>query len=273
MTSPEHSQSNAGSETDVSRDAGSPAQIGTTRLPGTIWLIVLATGLLAGLASFGVGEVASELVRPSTEFTPEQRANRNRLPAVILARFRESNDRAAAIAFGALGMLLGLGLGAAGGLARGSAWAAVAGGLVGLILGGAAGAGVTTVALPAYHAAHAAATEENITHDIGLALATHGGIWLAVGAASGLALGLGLGGGAFLTRAVVGGILGAAVAAAIYEFGGAVAFPLSETFRQRAITWGPRLLAHLSVALCVSAGALWGALHLRLRRDSPAAPH
>ena len=52
---------------------------------------------------------------------------------------------------------------------------------------------------------------------------------MAVGAAAGLALGLGLGGGR-VARAIIGGILGAAVAAVIYEFGGAVVFPLDRTY-------------------------------------------
>jgi hypothetical protein len=169
-------------------------------------------------------------------------------------------------------MLLGLGLGAAGGLARASAKAAATAGLVGLILGGAAGAGVTMLALPPYHAARAAMTDEDITQDIGLALATHGGIWIAVGAAAALALGLGLGGGARAARAVAGGILGAAVAAVLYEFCGAVGFPLSESFRPRAITAGPRLLAHLAVALLVSLAALWAVRYLKLGRRSAAPP-
>ena len=185
---------------------------------------------------------------------------------MIGARFRQSSDRAAAIAYGALGMLLGLGLGAVGGLARGSASAAAAAGLAGLVLGGAAGAGVTTLALPSYHAVRTAATDEDAGRDLGLALATHGGIWISVGVAAGLALGLGLGGGARLGRAVVGGLLGAVIATVIYEFGGAVGFPLSESFRPRAVTAGPRLMAHLSVALCVSAAALWAVDHLSLRR-------
>ncbi len=36
-----------------------------------------------------------------------------------------------------------------------------------------------------------------------------------------------------------------------------------------AVTAAPRLLAHLSVALGVSAGALWAAHHLRLGRAAP----
>ena len=58
-------------------------------------------------------------------------------------------------------MVLGLALGAAGGLVRRSPTAAVAAGLAGLVLGGAAGAGATGPLLPYYHAALAAATDED----------------------------------------------------------------------------------------------------------------
>src|SRR5205085_1057995 len=100
------------------------------------------------------------------------------------------------------------------------------------------------------------------------ALLTHGGIWIATGAAAGLAFGLGLGGAARIARSLFGAILGAALATVIYEFAGAVVFPVAETFRPTAVAWPPRLLAHLCVALGISAGALWAALHLHLRRDS-----
>jgi hypothetical protein len=277
MTSPEEPKPNPGPASEVaghrdleaaSAPVAAPVGADASQLPGGIWLVAVATGLLAGLASFGIGEIAPELVKPSQEFTAEERANRNMLPVLTTRRYRQSDDRAAAIAYGSLGMLLGLGLGAAGGLARGSAKAAAMAGLVGLVLGGAAGAGVTMLALPPYHAVRDAMTDEDITQDIGLALKTHGGIWVAVGAAAGLALGLGLGGGGRVARAVTGGILGAAIAAALYEFGGAVGFPLSQSFRPRAITAGPRLLAHLAVALLVSITALWAVRYLRLGRKS-----
>jgi hypothetical protein len=122
--------------------------------------------------------------------------------------------------------------------------------------------------LPAYHAARAATPDEDITRDLGLALLTHGAIWAAVGAAAGLALSLGIGGAAKIAPAVVGGILGACLGSVIYEFAGAVLFPFSESFRPTAVTTGPRLLAHIGVALCISSLALWAVDHLRIRRRS-----
>ena len=182
---------------------------------------------------------------------------------------KSSRDQAAALAYGGLGMVLGLALGAAGGMARRSTRWAIKAAVTGLVLGGVAGAGATLSLLPSYHAARASATDEEVTSDLALALRTHGGIWVSVGAAAGLALGLGLGGGARTARATVGGMLGACLAAAIYEFAGALVFPMAETFRPVAVSAGPRLLAHLGVALCVAAVACWAALTCSLRRADP----
>jgi hypothetical protein len=65
---------------------------------------------------------------------------------------------------------------------------------------------------------------------------------------------------------MIGGILGAALAAVAYEFTGAIAFATAETFRPMAATWPPRLMAHALVALFTTAGALWAARNLRLSR-------
>jgi len=89
-------------------------------------------------------------------------------------------------------------------------------------------------------------------------------MWGAVGLSGGLAFGLGLGGGR-IARAVIGGLLGSVLAAIIYEIAGAVAFPLDRTIQPIAEAASPRLIAHLAVALCVSAGTLWAAYHLSLR--------
>ena len=241
--------------------------------PGRTWLIILGAGLVAGLAGFGIGEAAPALVPPSLDLPPEIRAANSEVPLEIERRMRISRDRAAVLAYGALGAALGLALGASGGLARRSARAGIAAALTGVVLGGAAGAVATLSLLPSYHAARAAAPDEDVTNDLALALRTHGAIWVAIGAAVGLALGLGLGGGAQIARATVGGMLGAALAAVIYEFAGALVFSAGESFRPVAAAVAPRLLAHSSVALLVSAGAFFAIQHLRLSRASPQSDH
>jgi hypothetical protein len=247
-----------------------PDDSAVARTTSRIWMMVLAGGLLAGLAGFGTGEYALRLFAPSLDLPPGIRGDASLAPAEHARRVREWQDRSATMAYGALGALLGVALGAVGGMARRSPRAAITAALVGLVLGVAAGGGITFLVLPWYHQFHAIPGPDNAMQELYLALATHGGIWVAVGVAAGLALGLSLGGGR-VPQTIIGGILGAALGASIYEFGGAVGFPLDKTMQPMASATGPRLLAHLAVSLCVSAGTLWAADHLRLRRESKTA--
>jgi hypothetical protein len=243
-----------------------PGSIPTCRPTVRTWGMILGAALLSGLASFTLGEFAPVLVPPESLPPEIAAAGAQRASAETELRMKTSRDRVATLTYGGLGMALALALGAAGGLSRRSARRAITAGVIGLILGGAAGAGATRALLPSYHATRAATPDSDVTNDLPLALRTHGGIWLAVGAAAGLALGLGLGGGARTAKALVGGILGAGLATAIYEFAGAIAFPMAQTFRPVAESSGPRLLAHLGMALCVAGVAYWAAHYLHLRR-------
>jgi hypothetical protein len=254
-------------------DAGSPPGAAVARSsPLRDWSLILGAGLVAGLIGFGIGEAAPSLTPIDLKLPPDIQASVPKRTMELKRRQRVSMDRAAAVAYGGLGMFLGLALGVAGGMARRSPAAALAAGLTGLVLGGAAGAGATLSVLPSYHAALAAKSDADKENNLSVSLLAHGGIWIAVGGAAGLALGLGLGGPGRIARATIGGILGATLAAAIYEFAGAIVFPTGETFRQMAVAPGPRLLAHLSVALCVAVAALGVANYVTLRRaaESPA---
>ena len=155
--------------------------------------MVLVGGLLAGLAGFGVGEYALQLLAPSRDLPPGIRGDQVKAPIEHARRRQVSQDQVATMSYGVLGALLGLTLGAAGGMARRSAGAAIRAALIGLVLGAAAGIGATFLLLSLYHTLHADPTPENATQELYLALATHGGIWMAIGAAAGVALGLGSG--------------------------------------------------------------------------------
>jgi hypothetical protein len=80
-----------------------------------------------------------------------------------------------------------------------------------------------------------------------LAMALHGGIWAAVGAAGGLALGLGWAAKGRIARATAGGLFGAALATVLFELVGGLAFPLDATTRPIALTGTTRLLARILV--------------------------
>jgi hypothetical protein len=155
-------------------------------------------------------------------------------------------------------------LGLAGGLARRSGRAAAAAGLLGLVLGAAAGAGMSLALLPPYNAYRGQHPDE-ASHDLVFPLLVHLGVWSAVGAVGGLALGIGLGMRGALPRVVLGGLVGAAVAAAAYVLIGALAFPSASTAQGVSATWETRLLARLAVTVLAAAGAALGVREPRKR--------
>lgn len=216
-----------------------------------VWAAALAMGGLAGLASWAVGEYCVEYYRPATRVvwgmgvamtisSPEELAS-------TLARN-------ATLAFGLSGAVLGLALGGAGGLLRGSTRSATVAGLVGLVLGLGAGVASSLIVLPTYNRIMDRADETN-AGDLLAPLLAHGVIGSAVGAACGLAFGIGLGGRSRIVRCILGGLVGGAAGAAVYELVGAFAFPLDKTGQPLSISWASRLLARGAAALCIAAGA------------------
>ena len=106
--------------------------------PARVWGLALAAGLIAGFASWLVGEAIQGRFQPGLLTT-------GGFPTVEQVKAHEA-VRAAAVmleatlAFAALGAALGLALGVAGGSARRSARAASIAGISGAILGAVAGA-------------------------------------------------------------------------------------------------------------------------------------
>lgn len=98
-------------------------------------------------------------------------------------------------------------------------------------------------------------------------LLTVGAIATAVGAAAGLAFGIGLGGRERWGKALVGGLIGAALGTAAYELVGAMAFPTAKTELPISHERLTRAMLHISVAVLASAGA---ALALGLSPRKPA---
>jgi hypothetical protein len=213
----------------------------------TLWP-ALTAALLAGGAAWWVGE------RTYNHFQPSEEAASN--PYIFAALNREMkvvNARNGAMTFGALGGLLGLALGLAGGLTRRSRAGAVLGGLVGLVLGATAGA-LPSFGIMPWHWEHH--TDDPSSINLGIPLMIHAGLWTAIGAAAGLAYALGRGRvrPLPLLAAIFGGLVGAAFGTAIYEVVGAVAFPLSRTSDPFSETTATRLLARLCVAAFVALG-------------------
>jgi hypothetical protein len=147
---------------------------------------------------------------------------------------------------GIFGLLLASGLGAAGASSR-SAWAALAAGLAGAGLGALFGAVTPYLVLPAYE--HYLQVHGG---DVPASMIMHASLWGGIGAAAGLALGLGLGGRWRPWQAALGGLLGAALGAVLFDLVGALVLPLDETGLPDSATARARLVARLVVALAVA---------------------
>jgi hypothetical protein len=210
-------------------------------------LAVLA-GLLAGLASFGVGEAVYEIIPPERIQQTDRRTGREFMgPSVETVNMAAAKN--AALAFGALGLCLGGFLGIAGGLARRSTSAAVTGGLLGVVLGAVLGAGVSRALLPFMIKAQ----HDYRENDLIVSLIMHGLIWALVGASAGLAFAVGLGQRRLVGRALTGGLVGAVLGAVAFEIIGAVLFTSANTNHPISDTWTTRMMARLLVTLGTAA--------------------
>jgi hypothetical protein len=241
---------------------------------GEGWLVGLALllGSVAGVASWYGAERLLPRLEP-TYIMPAWVGGDRALEAREEHRQRlNSQIRKAASNYGILGAALGMALGLTGGLSRRSPSAAALAGLVGLVLGGAAGAGISHGVVPRYHRALRGSDAFTVAHDMSIPLLTHGGIWSTVGLAGGLALGLGLGVRKKTISATFGGMVGGVSGAVVFEFAGALLFPLAGTALPVAETPSARLLAHLSIALIVALASTWAVAFLTLRAPPQVKP-
>jgi hypothetical protein len=196
-------------------------------------------GLLAGLASFGVGEAVYEIIPAEGIQQRDRRTGREFIgPSAETVNMAAAKN--AALAFGALGLCLGGFLGIAGGLARRSTSATVTGGL---------GAGVSRALLPFLIKAQ---------HDYGeneliVSLIMHGSIWGLLGASAGLAFVVGLGERRLVGRALTAGLVGAVLGAVAFEMIGAVSFTSANTNHPISDTWTTRMMARLLVTMGTAA--------------------
>jgi hypothetical protein len=252
-------------ETSIGKESGSPVKGGGSRA----WTLMLVMGVLAGLISWAVEEVELRASDPVARFQRGKNVSFAKVGAELRQKLLEASTRTAMLSYGSLGGLLGLGLGLCGGRLRGSWPRGLAAGMVGLVVGGTAGAALSWELVPHYFKT-VAADREKLEDDLTFPLMTHLGLWVSAGVAGGLALGLGIGSWSRGAKAIFGGVVGAALGTALYEFVGALAFPMAETNLPISKQLGARLLAHLAVAVLAAAGA-WGAVgSLETDRDRPA---
>ena len=212
---------------------------------GRVRALIVVSGIVAGLAAFGIGEATSELIPPDTV----------KFDFFGAARVQVSRDTqrvvtlTAAVAFGVLGVCLGSCLGIAGGLARRSVSACVSGGLFGAVLGGILGAGGALGLLPFSMEMRS----QHPNNDLVIGILVHGIIWGALGAAAGLAFAIGLGQPRLFGRAVVAGFAGAVAGSVAFDLIGGFTFPLAKTDSAISLTWASRLFARVMVSALTAA--------------------
>jgi hypothetical protein len=214
-----------------------------------VWMLCAVAAVLAGLVSWQGSEWAWKGIRAAQtpKIVPFPTAeDRARVIRGLVAR--------TAVSFIQQGTVLAAMLGIAGCLARRALRAAIPTALSGAVLGAVAAAAAAYLLLPIYFL-HVSPQGESLA----LPLMTHGGIWAAIGAASGLALAIGLGDRGRWPRAFLGGLLGGVAGAVIYDLVGAIAFPLDKTSQPVSATIATRLFAQITAALCVAVGASFGA--------------
>jgi hypothetical protein len=229
--------------------------------PRRLALLAIAASVLSGLAAWLVWEAVAGYFAPRAE--AKTILGTEQMLVTVAARERAGVLGGAAGA-AILGAALGLGLGFAGGWARRMARAGLRAGLAGAVLGMMAGIAASWVLLPVFYR-----YESPISGDLILPLLTQGGVWTLVGATGGLALGLGLGDRGQALRGALGGLLGAALAATIFEAVGAFAFLNDETDQPISKTWVTRLLVRMLVAVLAAAGATLGVQAARGKSRPP----
>ncbi|CAN5794577.1 hypothetical protein BH23PLA1_BH23PLA1_12330 [soil metagenome] len=223
---------------------------------GFVWLCALAAGLLAALISFGIIEATHELVKYdekalfAQQSSLEDQAEEYRRQDLWISQARSM------FFHGALGAALGLLLSLAGGLARRTPqWPrliTIAG--LGLVVGGVIGVVASMLIVPLHLAAIDSANNQN-NDDMISPLLAQGAIWALLGIVGGVFFGLALGGSRRqVFRALEGGLLGAVVAAFVYEFGGGVLLTSSETHLPIASQWTGRMMAAFVLPMFVALG-------------------
>jgi hypothetical protein len=216
-----------------------------------VWLCAIFSGLLAALIGWVAGERANRLFHWEGRVQVEEgdgRNQRERSPARVLLESRSNAEaKNTSLAMGILGAVLGLTLGAGGGLARRSPRAAAVSGLTGFLLGAAVGTAMPLQLVPLFY--RSVCRPPNPAFP----LLIHTSVYALIGGVGGLAFGLGLSGPGGAAKGLLGGAMGAILGAIIYNVVHTITFPLEWDLSPMPGQGVSRLLAHLCVALTTTA--------------------
>jgi hypothetical protein len=216
------------------------------RDPRSLWAWTLTAALIAGLASWSIGE------RTLDYFQASEAAMKNLSdPGPMRRELAVFVPRNVAIAYGTLGALLGSMMGLAGGLVRGSIARGFVAFLIGGLAGAAAGAALSFALVPVFLTSFDPGQPSML-----LMIGVRGGIWAATGAIAGLALGLGLGHFGNVAATLLGGLLGGLTGTVAFELGNALVNALDRNDQVHPTTSASRLLAYMSVSLLAAIGVI-----------------
>ena len=229
-----------------------------------LWLMILGSGLTAGVLAAAAGELTYRVLYSEPEYPAnvESKPATERSIARGVIRFevkKSVGTNQAVAAYGLLGLAVGIILGIAGGLAAGSGKANLPAAVVGGILAGIAGAGLALVMVPRYFD-----SSEATTAPLWLLLA-HAAIFGGIGAASGLALGWAWGGRAPIVRCVLGGIIGGVLGTIGVDIANVIGFGMGRIFEPVPAVSGARFVLSIGIALCVALGAALAGRKARAR--------
>src|SRR5271157_1237825 len=212
-----------------------------------VWLCAILSGVLAAVIGWVAGERANRSFHweGRVQFEAGDGRNQRELsPAGMLLQSRYNAEaKNTSLAMGILGAVLGLTLGAGGGLSQSSPRAAAVSGLTGLLLGAAVGIAVPLQLVPLFY------RSVGRPPDPAFPLLIHTSMYALIGGVGGLAFGLGLCGAGGAARGLLGGAMGAILGAIIYNVVHTITFPLEWDLSPMPGKGVSRLLAHLCVAL------------------------
>jgi hypothetical protein len=208
----------------------------------------LGAAILSGLVAWGVSEVTHQAFRPEVVV---QESMLGPLAVPVPESERRTETANATVVYGGLGALLGLTMGAAGGLVRGSKARAVRSAAAGLVVGAVA-TGALALAIVPRHLDYLDSLDPADTNLV-MPMLFHGAVWLGIGLAGGLALGMSQGGRGPAINGVIGGLVGGAIGAGVYEVVAAMAIPGANSAVPLSADRMVRLTALLAVATAVAA--------------------
>ncbi len=243
--------------------------------PERIWFCAVVSGLLAAIIGWTVSEGASQFIHWEVRVRVEQ-GNRpdqgNRSVAELLMRLRqEAEARKASLFMGIFGAVLGMSLGAAGGLSRRSARAAKLCGLTGFLVGAAVGTAIPLELVPIFY------RSAGKPPDPAFPLVVQTTLYATIGVVGGAAFGFALSGSYGAAKGLLAGAMGGILGATTFNLVHTVFYPLEWDLSPMPGTAVSRLLAHLCVAItliaCVVLATDERVPILRRRKTEPKSKH